>query len=158
MIPEALEEAIIQQKELGKTPFFVNSVGGSTVMGSFDDQHKISEICKRHGLWHHIDGCWGGIMAFSENTKHLYDGAEKADSVAINAHKALGSPNQCSYLLVNNRPNALIEANCSGATYLFQDTPWAKYDLADKTLACGRKADSLKLWMLLKKHGMNGLA
>ena len=38
MIPEALDKAIREQKALGKTPFFVNSVGGSTVMGSFDDQ------------------------------------------------------------------------------------------------------------------------
>ena len=157
MIPEALDEAIREQKALGKTPFFVNSVGGSTVMGSFDDQYAISKVCKEHGLWHHIDGCWGGVMAFSENTNYLYKGSHLADSVAINAHKALGAPNQCSYLLVNNRPNALIEANCSGATYLFQETPWAKYDLADKTLSCGRKADSLKLWMLLKKHGLDGI-
>lgn len=97
-------------------------------------------------------------MAFSENTKYLYKGSHLADSVAINAHKALGSPNQCSYLLVNNRPDALISANCSGASYLFQETPWAKYDLADKTLSCGRKADSLKLWMLIKKHGFDGIA
>ena len=88
-------------------------------MGSFDDQKAISEICKRHGLWHHIDACWGGIMAFSDKTKYLFDGAENADSIAVNAHKAFRAPEQCSYLLVNNKPNILGNANCSGASYLF---------------------------------------
>ena len=158
MKAESLDKAIREQKALGKTPFYVNSVGGSTVMGSFDDQQAISEVCKEHGLWHHIDACWGGIMAFSDNTNYLFKGSEHADSVAVNAHKTFGAPQQCSYLLVNNRPTLLAEANCSGAEYLFLDTPWGKYDLADKTLACGRKADSLKVWMLMKKFGMNGLA
>ena len=92
MIPEALDKAIREQKALGKTPFFVNSVGGSTVMGSFDDQKAISEICKEHGLWHHIDACWGSILAFSDNTKYLFDGAEHADSIAVNTHKAFRAP------------------------------------------------------------------
>lgn len=92
MIPEALDLSIRQQKALGKTPFYVNSTGGSTVMGSFDDQHAISEVCKNHGLWHHIDGCWGGIMAFSEKHKHLFAGSHLADSISINAHKAFGVP------------------------------------------------------------------
>jgi glutamate decarboxylase len=158
MLPEALDEAIREQKALGKTPFFVNSVGGSTVMGSFDDQHAISAVCKEHGLWHHIDGCWGGIMAFSDKHKHLYAGSHLADSVAINAHKAFGVPNQCSYLLLNNRPHALAAANTSGATYLFHDSEYSKYDRADKTLSCGRRADGLKLWMALKRHGLDGMA
>lgn len=158
MIPEALDAAIREQKALGKTPFFVNSVGGTTVFGSFDDQYAINAVCKEHGLWHHIDGCWGGIMAFSEKHKHLYAGSHLADSVSINAHKAFGVPNQCSYLITNNRPHALRAANTSGATYLFHDTEYSKYDLADKTLACGRKADGLKLWLTLKRHGLDGIA
>ena len=92
MIPEALDKAIREQKALGKTPFFVNSVAGSTVMGSFDDQKAISDICKEHGLWHHIDACWGSIMAFSDNTNYLFAGAEHADSIAVNTHKAFRAP------------------------------------------------------------------
>lgn len=156
MIPEELDKAIREQKALGKKPFFVNSVCGSTVMGSFDDQNAISEICKEHGLWHHIDACWGSIMAFSDHTKYLFDGSGKADSISVNTHKAFKVPQQCSYLLINNRPDALVNANCSGASYLFQDTPWAKYDLADKTLNCSRKADALKLWMAIKRYGLHG--
>jgi len=44
-------------------------------------------------MWHHIDACWGGFLAFSEKyKKELFNGAERADSVAINAHKGLRVP------------------------------------------------------------------
>ena len=37
MDPVALEKAVQEEIAKGNKPFFVNSVAGSTVMGSFDD-------------------------------------------------------------------------------------------------------------------------
>lgn len=45
----------------------------------------------------------------------------------------------------------------SGAPYLFYDHPTAKYDIGDKTLFCGRRADGVKLFLSLKKHGIDGM-
>ena len=68
-------------------------MAGSTVMGSFDDNNKLSEIAKKYGMWHHVDACWGGFLAFSEkHGKKLFDGIEKVDSISINAHKGFGVP------------------------------------------------------------------
>lgn len=39
---------------------------------------------------------------------------------------------------------------------MFHETEYSKYDIGDKTLSCGRRADSFKLWLSLKKHGMDG--
>jgi glutamate/tyrosine decarboxylase-like PLP-dependent enzyme len=103
----ALSQMIAEDKEKGNHPFFVNCMGGSTVMGSYDDQNAISEITKREGLWHHIDGCWGGFLAWSEKHKDLFAGSEKADSVTMNCHKGQGVPNQGTMLLVNNKGNIL---------------------------------------------------
>ena len=44
----ALEQMIIAEKEKGNNPFFVNCMAGSTVMGSFDKQNEIADICKKH--------------------------------------------------------------------------------------------------------------
>ena len=44
----------------------------------------------------------------------------------------------------------------SGADYLFHETNYSKYDLADKTLSCGRRPDGLKLWLHLQRHGLTG--
>jgi len=60
--------------------------------------------------------------------------------------------------LTNNKPDALLNANNSGAEYLFQHGEYSKYDIGDKTLQCGRKPDGLKTWLTLKKHGIEGMA
>lgn len=67
-------------------------MAGSTVLGSFDDFTKVSEICKKHGVWNHIDGCWGGFLAFSEKNRHMFKGAELSDSITMNCHKGQPLP------------------------------------------------------------------
>jgi len=78
-------------------------MGGSTVLGSFDNQNEIADIAQKHGLWHHIDGCWGGFLAWSDKHKHLFAGAERANSITMNVHKGQGAPNQASMLIVNDK-------------------------------------------------------
>ena len=157
MIPEKLEEAIKAEIEKGNKPFFVNTLSGSTVMGGFDDMNKINEICRKYGLWHHVDACWGGFLVFSQECKKtLFAGIEKVDSIVINPHKGLGVPSQCSVLITNKKPDALRKSNHSGAEYLFHKTEYSQYDLGDKTLLCGRRGDALKLWMCMQRHGVDG--
>lgn len=55
MIPSELERAIIEQKNVGKIPFFVSATAGTTVLGAFDPINEIADICDKHGLWLHID-------------------------------------------------------------------------------------------------------
>lgn len=55
MIPEALEEKIVQCKREGLHPFFVSATAGTTVYGAFDPLPKIADICERHKIWFHVD-------------------------------------------------------------------------------------------------------
>merc|ERR1712086_784418 len=154
---DALDKAIQAEIDNGNKPFFVNTLSGSTVMGGFDDQVAISEVCKKYGIWHHVDACWGGFLIFSDRCKDtIFKGIELTDSIAFNPHKGLDTPLQTSLLMTNNKHNSLRKANTSGAEYLFHETEYSKYDIGDKTLSCGRKADSFKLWLSTKKHGING--
>jgi glutamate/tyrosine decarboxylase-like PLP-dependent enzyme len=108
MIPEEFERLVKEAIAKGQKPFFVNSLGGSTVFGAFDDFAAISEIAHKYGMWHHVDGCWGGFLIFSERCRNtIWKGIETVDSVSCNPHKGLSVPGQCALLLTNNKKGAL---------------------------------------------------
>mmetsp|Transcript_115637 Transcript_115637/g.332096 ORF Transcript_115637/g.332096 Transcript_115637/m.332096 type:complete len:539 (+) Transcript_115637:108-1724(+) len=157
IVPEALEEAIERAVAGGGKPFFVGSIAGTTVLGAYDPFDRVAEICRRHGLWHHVDGCWGGGAFLSKTHRHLVAGAEKADSVAWNPHKMSGAALQCSAFLTQH-VGLLTKTNGAKAAYLFQpDKLHASLDIGDKTIQCGRKADAFKLWLMWKAKGDDGM-
>ncbi|RFU78274.1 glutamate decarboxylase [Trichoderma arundinaceum] len=156
MKPEALRELVLLAKQQGKTPFYVNTTAGTTVKGSFDSFEEISKICKEFGLWMHIDASWGGSVIFSKAQSWKLKGSHLADSLTVNPHKMLNAPCTCSLLL---GPDMRIfqRANSTAAGYLFHrgddDEIW---DLADLTLQCGRRGDTLKVALAWLYYGANG--
>ncbi len=157
IIPGELEKLVIKAKYEGKTPFYVNATAGTTVLGSYDPFREISIICRKYNLWFHIDGSWGGSAIFSSKQKHKLAGAELADSLAVNPHKMLGVPLTCSFLLGKDLTQ-FHKANTLPAGYLFhQETTGGEvWDLADLTLQCGRRGDSLKLALSWIYYGADG--
>ena len=162
MIPEALEELITKSKESGRTPLFINATAGTTVLGSYDPFTAISAISRRHNLWMHIDGAWGGPVIFSPTHRHKLAGCHLADSLALNPHKMLNAPVTCSILLGQDL-RQFHRANTLPAGYLFHssdgdDADREVWDLADLTPQCGRRGDSLKLALSWIYHGSSGFA
>ena len=171
MIPSELEKLVVKAKSENRTPFYVVATAGTTVLGSFDPFSEISAVCRKHNLWFHIDGSWGGPFIFSKAQKHKLIGSEKADSIAINPHKMLGVPVTCSFLLGADM-RQFHKANTLPAGYLFHndDTEAREdsngsgsevespevWDLADLTLQCGRRGDALKLFLGWTYYGSDG--
>ncbi|KAL2796814.1 hypothetical protein BJX66DRAFT_323703 [Aspergillus keveii] len=178
LIPAELERLVQKALSEKRTPFYVNATAGTTVMGSFDPFEEISAICKKYNLWLHVDGSWGGSFAFSQRQRHKLAGAEKANSIAINPHKMLGVPVTCSFLLAADL-RQFHRANTLPAGYLFHNEDESEvpsvgngvepgtaseldtespeiWDLADLTLQCGRRADSLKLFLGWTYYGTSG--
>ncbi|XP_074427498.1 cysteine sulfinic acid decarboxylase isoform X4 [Larus michahellis] len=160
MVPEELEKEIQRAKAEGAEPFFVCATCGTTVLGAFDPLGSIADICQRHGLWLHVDAAWGGSVLLSQKHRHLLAGIERADSVAWNPHKMLAVGLQCSAFLLRDTSGLLQRCHGAGATYLFQRDKFydIAYDTGDKTPQCGRRVDCLKLWLLWKAVGTQGLA
>lgn len=86
-----------------QVPFFVGTTAGTTVLGAFDPFEEIAAVCKRHGVWMHVDGCWGAAALLSPTHRHHMQGAELADSLAWNPHKLMGLPLQCSAFLTTHK-------------------------------------------------------
>ena len=152
MIPEELEKAIEKSKSEGKVPFFVNATSGTTVLGAFDPLKEIAAVAKKHGLWSHVDACWGGHALLSPRHRHLLNGCEDFDSVSWTATKCLGLPQQCA-VLVTKEKGVLSQCNAMGKDYLFHKHEEEEWDLGEKTLNCGRRVDALKLWIAWKVAG-----
>ncbi|RCI04492.1 hypothetical protein CU098_012072 [Rhizopus stolonifer] len=152
MIAEELEKYILKTIEEGDSPFFINATAGTTVLGAFDPIQSISEIAKRYRCWLHIDGSFGGSTVFSENAKGMLNGSAHVDTFTLNPHKLLGVPLQCSMLLTPHE-NLFTTSNGLNADYLFHGNP---YDLGAGTLGCGRRPDSVKMFLAWKFYGKEG--
>ncbi|MDB9822430.1 aminotransferase class V-fold PLP-dependent enzyme [Deltaproteobacteria bacterium] len=67
-------------------------IAGTTETGNVDDLETLSEISRETGAHFHVDACWGGPALLVDEYRPLFRGIEKADSVAIDAHKLLYCP------------------------------------------------------------------
>uniref|UniRef100_A0A3B4WPE6 Cysteine sulfinic acid decarboxylase n=1 Tax=Seriola lalandi dorsalis TaxID=1841481 RepID=A0A3B4WPE6_SERLL len=83
----------------------------------------------------------------------------RANSVAWNPHKMLVAGLQCSALLLKDTTNLLKQCHSANATYLFQQDKFydVNLDVGDKSVQCSRKVDCLKLWLMWKAVGSDGL-
>lgn len=158
MDTNSLTEAIEKSVEDGYTPLFINATAGTTVFGLFDNLTEIGAIAKRHRIWFHIDGSWGGNVIFSKTHAKRLDGCELADSITTNPHKMLGVPNTCSFLLLPDVRH-FQTANSLDAPYLFhgRENDEENLDLADGTMGCGRRADAFKFYLTWLYYGYQGL-
>ncbi|XP_058807664.1 cysteine sulfinic acid decarboxylase isoform X2 [Phymastichus coffea] len=155
---DELRLAVRRAVDEGARPLMVSATAGTTVLGAFDPLRDIAEVCRRHRMWLHVDAAWGGGALMSRKHRALLDGVELADSVTWNPHKLLAAPQQCSTLLTRHK-DLLQSAHGSKATYLFQQDKFydTSYDLGDKHVQCGRRADVLKFWLMWKAKGSAGL-
>jgi glutamate/tyrosine decarboxylase-like PLP-dependent enzyme len=106
MLVDDLDQALTAAKQAGnKQPFFVNATCGTTVFGAYDNVEAIAKICRKHGVWLHLDACWGGHCLFSSSHYSLMQGCQLADSIALTGTKCLGLPQQCAgtYVLLLNQ-------------------------------------------------------
>ncbi|TGO46233.1 hypothetical protein BOTNAR_0601g00060 [Botryotinia narcissicola] len=157
MIPSELDSLIKKSISENKTPFYVNATAGTTIYGSYDPFTDISAICKFHNLWFHIDASWGGPAIFSPTHASKLKGSHLADSLAVNPHKMLNVPVTCSFLLAPDI-SKFQKANTLPADYLFHtiEDGAEVWDLADLTLQCGRRGDTLKLALSWIYYGTSG--
>ena len=151
----ALEEAIARDRKEGKLPMAVVATAGTTSTTSIDPIDPIADLCAREGIWLHADAAYAGSAAICPEIRALMPGLERADSIVVNPHKWLFTPVDCSILWV--RDPALLRAAFSLIPdYLRTDEPGVT-NLMDTGFQLGRRFRSLKLWMVIRAFGVEGL-
>ncbi|MGZ4358302.1 MAG: pyridoxal phosphate-dependent decarboxylase family protein [Gaiellaceae bacterium] len=127
---------------------------GTTSTTSVDPVAGIADLCRAHGVWLHVDAAYGGSAAVCPELRWVLDGAERADSFLVNAHKWLFTPMDCSCFFTA-RPDDLRRAFSLVPEYL--RTPEESVNLMEYGPALGRRMRSLKLWAVLRCYGREGL-
>jgi len=153
---DKLEKMIDLSVHNGEQPFFIGATAGTTVRGVFDALEKINAICKSHNLWFHVDGSWGGSALLSRTHKTLLKGCEFSDSFTWCAHKMMGIPLMCTAIILEDKTMLKRINSVPGTDYLFHGNDQEEIDLGIHSLQCGRKVDSLKLWLSWKYLGDDG--
>jgi len=153
-----LEEKVQLCLKENRIPCVLVATSGSTVLGAYDPLDECAVVCKKYGMWMHVDAAWGGGALVSKKHTHLCKGIKEADSVVWCLHKMLGVQLQCSAMLVKKK-GFLLECNSLKADYLYQKDKFydTSYDYGDMSIQCGRKADGFKSWLMWKAHGDLGM-
>jgi aromatic-L-amino-acid/L-tryptophan decarboxylase len=156
MRPDALREAVAADVAAGRRPIAAVPTVGTTSSTSIDPVAEVADVCAEHGMWLHVDAAYGGAAAVVPELRGVLAGCERADSLVVNPHKWLLTPIDCS-LLYTARPDDMRAAFSVVPEYL-RTSEEDVVNLMDYGVALGRRFRSLKLWMVLRAYGADGLA
>jgi glutamate/tyrosine decarboxylase-like PLP-dependent enzyme len=134
----------------------VIATAGTVNTGAIDDLESLADLCAEEGLWLHVDGCIGALLAIAPKGKALVRGIARADSIALDPHKWLHAPFEVGCALVRD-----AEAHFGSFTLTPEYLKNAPRGIAsgvwlhDFGLQTSRGFRALKVWMALKEHGVS---
>jgi len=158
MRPEKLAEAIAADRAQGKIPCWVCATVGTTSSLAMDPLRAIGAICQRERIWLHVDAAMSGIAALCPEYRWIHDGLEYADSYCTNAHKWMFVNFDCDCFFVADR-HALIRPLQVVPEYLRNQATDSSQviDYRDWQIPLGRRFRALKLWLVIRSFGIEGL-
>ncbi|MGH3562183.1 MAG: GNAT family N-acetyltransferase [Mycobacterium sp.] len=151
----ALASAIVDDTDAGLLPCGVVATAGTVNTGAIDDLATIARLANEHDLWMHVDGAYGALAAANPALRARFAGMERADSIAIDAHKWLGVPIDSGALLAQDA-DALRETFSLVPDYLRDDTTddvgwWSEYGIEQT-----RPFRALRTWATIAHLGKRG--
>jgi glutamate/tyrosine decarboxylase-like PLP-dependent enzyme len=155
----ALADAIAADRAAGLEPFLVVGTAGSVDAGAIDDLAAIAALCRKQGLWFHVDGAFGALAIWSRELAPRLAGVHHADSIAFDFHKWGQVPYDAGFLLVRDGEQHRA-AFASPAAYLRRETRGLA---AGSSWPCDFGPDlsrgfrALKTWFTLKTYGTEKL-
>ncbi len=158
MSPDDLAEQIELDRYAGLVPFFVCATVGTTSSNAVDPLGEIGGICRKEGLWLHVDGAMSGSATVCPEFRTIINGLDYADSYCFNPHKWMFTNFDCDCFYVADRA-ALINTLSILPEYLKNKATesGAVIDYRDWHVPLGRRFRSLKLWFVLRSYGIEGL-
>jgi len=155
MNPHALDDQVHTLSRRGIPMIAVVATAGTTVRGAVDPLPPLAALCRKRGLWLHVDGAIGAVFALHPHHRRRLTGLELADSITVNPQKLLGITKTSALLLLKD-PQALQDAFATGLPYM--EPSWGGGHGGEKGVQGTRPAEILKLWLGLRQLGLEGIA
>jgi aromatic-L-amino-acid decarboxylase len=153
---DALDAAIAEDRASGIVPLAVVATVGTTSTTSVDPVPAIADIAARERMWLHVDCAYAGVAAIIPEYRGILAGVDRAESVVVNPHKWLFTPFDLSAFYCR-RMEVLRQAFSLTPEYLRTAEAGAVKNLMDTGVQLGRRFRALKLWMILRYFGAEGL-
>jgi aromatic-L-amino-acid decarboxylase len=150
---DAAAAMIAADRAAGLRPFLLVATAGTTSAGVIDPLAELAALARRHGMWCHVDACYGGFFQLTERGRDRLAGIDQADSISLDPHKSLFLPYGTGALLVR-KVGALAAAHIDGADYLPDLSGGALPDFAHLGAELTRDNRGLRLWLPLHLHGV----
>ncbi|MDQ3819324.1 MAG: aminotransferase class I/II-fold pyridoxal phosphate-dependent enzyme [Acidobacteriota bacterium] len=157
MDARALARAIEEDKRNGVVPCCVVATVGTTSTSSIDPVPAIADVCTDQKIWLHVDTAYAGPAAILPEMRNILMGTERADSLVVNPHKWLFTPFDLSVLYCRHM-DTLRRAFTFVPEYLKTSDAAAVRNGMDYGIQLGRRFRALKLWMIIRYFGREGLA
>jgi aromatic-L-amino-acid decarboxylase len=154
--PDALRALIAADIAAGYKPAGIIANVGATGVGATDPVADLAAIAREHNLYLHVDAAWAGAAMICPELRHLWAGAEHADSIVVNAHKWLGAQTHCSIHFVRD-PASLTRTLAAKPDYLHTLGLSEVVNYSEWGIPLGRQFRALKLWFVLRAYGLEGL-
>jgi aromatic-L-amino-acid decarboxylase len=154
--PEDLERAIVSDIREGYKPFIVVAALGTTSTTALDPIREIGEICRKYGIWLHVDAALAGTALVLPEFGWMIEGKEYMDSFVFNPHKWMFTNFDCTAYFVRDAAS-LIKTFEILPEYLKTRTRGVVNDYRDWGIPLGRRFRALKLWFVIRSYGVEGL-
>ncbi len=156
MVAEALERAVVEDRATGFLPAGIVASVGGTGVGGTDEIAAVARIAERENLYLHVDAAWAGSAMICPEFRHYWEGVGSADSIVFNPHKWLGAQFDCSVHFIRD-PDSLVRTLAIRPDYLKTHGHDGIINYSEWSVPLGRRFRALKLWFLLRAHGLEGL-
>ncbi len=151
-----LERLISEDIGKGFKPVCVVAAVGTTGTAAVDPVREISDVCRKYGIWLHIDAAYAGTALVLERYRTLIRGIEDADSFVFNPHKWMFTNFDCSAYFVKDR-ESLIRTFEILPEYLKTRPDSQVNNYRDWGIQLGRRFRALKLWFVIREMGTEGI-
>jgi glutamate/tyrosine decarboxylase-like PLP-dependent enzyme len=148
-----LERQIVADREAGARPFLAVGNAGTVSTGAVDPLAETAAICRRHQIWFHVDGAYGGLAARVPGAPESLRALGEADSVAVDPHKWLYAPLEAGCALVRRRGDLMRAFSYHPSYYHFDHEVTNYFDYGPQN---SRGFRALKVWLALRQVGWSG--